>query len=91
MMDQLTKTPTQPTVFILVDLSGSEFDECHDRRLLLRCGPAVEQVVKSCRDHWCGFGVFAGDRRKSRQWLLPAPERPVAPALNHYTAIHTAL
>ena len=65
MMDQLTYTPTTPTVFILVDRSGSEFaNGCPN----VTTGPyftlksAVESVVSELQAQFrFGLGVFVGD------------------------------
>ena len=87
MADQLTHTPTQPTVFILVDLSGSEFDSA-TTGVFFNLRPAVEQVVNQLQGT-VRFGIasFVGDHASGSCKL---DYQQVAPALNNYTAIKTA-
>jgi hypothetical protein len=90
MMDQLTYTPTTPTVFILVDRSGSEFDSgCPN----VMTGPyftlksAVESVVSDLQAQFrFGLGVFVGDH-STGTCQLAWDTVPIA--LNNSTAINT--
>ncbi len=88
MADQLTHMPTQPTVFILVDLSGSEFDNSPNGGTFYSLRPAVEQVVMQLQGQ-VRFGIasFVGDHGTGSCKL---DYQQVAPALNNYTAIKTA-
>jgi hypothetical protein len=65
MSAQLTYTPTQPTVFILVDRSGSEFDSgCPNvmTGTYFKLRSAVETVVSQLQATVrFGLGVFVGD------------------------------
>ena len=87
MADQLTHTPTVPTVLILVDLSGSEFDTA-TTGTFFNLRPAVEQVVNQLQGQ-VRFGIasFVGDHASGSCKL---DYQQVAPALNNYTAIKTA-
>ena len=87
MADQLAHTPTQPTVFILVDLSGSEFDSM-TTGVFFNLRPAVEQVVMQLQGT-VRFGIasFVGDHASGSCKL---DYQQVAPALNNYNAIKTA-
>lgn len=78
---------TNPTVFILVDLSGSEFDTA-TTGTFFNLRPAVEQVVMSLQDT-VRFGIasFVGNGGTGACSLQ---YQAVAPALNNYTAIKTA-
>ena len=65
MMDQLTYTPTTPTVFILVDRSGSEFaNGCPNvtTGTYFTLRSAVESVVNELQAQFrFGLGIFVGD------------------------------
>jgi len=79
--------PTNPTVFILVDLSGSEFDTA-TTGIFFNLRPAVEQVVMSLQDQVrFGIGSFVGDHATGSCKL---DYSQVAPALDNYQAIKTA-
>ena len=88
MADQLTHTPSVPTVLILVDLSGSEFDNSPSGGTFYNLRPAVEQVVMQLQGQ-VRFGIasFVGDHASGSCKL---DYQQVAPALNNYTAIKTA-
>ena len=87
MADQLSHMPTQPTVFILVDLSGSEFDSM-STGVFFNLRPAVEQVVMQLQGT-VRFGIasFVGDHGTGSCKL---DYQQVAPALNNYAAIKAA-
>ena len=87
MADQLTHTPSVPTVLILVDLSGSEFDTA-TTGTFFNLRPAVEQVVMQLQGQ-VRFGIasFVGTHASGSCALQ---YQQVAPALNNYTAIKTA-
>jgi hypothetical protein len=87
MADQLMHTPSVPTVFILVDLSGSEFDTA-TTGTFFNLRPAVEQVVNQLQGQ-VRFGIasFVGTHASGSCALQ---YQQVAPALNNYTAIKTA-
>ena len=87
MADQLTHTPSVPTVFILVDLSGSEFDTA-TTGTFFNLRPAVEQVVMQLQGQ-VRFGIasFVGTHASGSCALQ---YQQVAPALNNYTAIKSA-
>jgi len=89
MADQLTHTPTLPTVFILVDLSGSEFDPSPTGgTTFANLRPAVEQVVMQLQGRVrFGIGSFVGDHSSGSCKL---DYQQVAPALNNYPAIKAA-
>ena len=87
MADQLMHTPSVPTVFILVDLSGSEFDTA-TTGTFFNLRPAVEQVVSQLQGQ-VRFGIasFVGTHASGSCALQ---YQQVAPALNNYTAIKAA-
>ncbi|HEX3905468.1 MAG TPA: hypothetical protein VH853_21775 [Polyangia bacterium] len=87
MADQLTHTPTLPTVMILVDLSGSEFDTA-TTGVFFNLRPAVEQVVMQLQGQ-VRFGIasFVGDHASGSCKL---DYQQVAPDLNNYSNIKTA-
>jgi hypothetical protein len=79
-------TPLNPTVFILVDRSGSEFDTTPATFATLR--PAVEQVVAQLDGQVrFGLGSFVGDH-SSGVCALNYQSVPIA--LNNSAAIKTA-
>ncbi len=85
--DKLSHTPANPTVFILVDLSGSEFDSA-TTGVFFNLRPAVEQVVNQLQGS-VRFGIasFVGTHATGSCALQ---YQQVAPALNNYNAIKTA-
>lgn len=87
MTDQLTHTPSVPTVFILVDLSGSEF-ETATTGTFFNLRPAVEQVVMQLQGQ-VRFGIasFVGTHASGSCALQ---YQQVAPALNNYANIKAA-
>jgi hypothetical protein len=87
MADQLTKTPTLPTVFVLVDQSGSEFTNA-TTGTFFTLRTAVLQVIQAQQSTVrFGVGVFTGNQGTSPKqcpiWTT------VAPALNNYDTINT--
>ena len=87
MADQLVKTPTQPTVFVLVDQSGSEFTNA-TTGTFFTLRTAVLQVIQNLQATTrFGVGVFTGNQGSSPKqcpiWTT------VAPALNNYDMINT--
>jgi hypothetical protein len=87
MTDQLMHTPTLPTVMILVDRSGSEFDSA-TTGVFFNLRPAVEQVVMNLQG-MVRFGIasFVGDHASGSCML---DYEQVAPDLNNYTNIQNA-
>jgi hypothetical protein len=78
-------TATNPTVFILVDRSGSEFDS---NNIFDNLRPAVEQVVMQLQSQVrFGLASFVGNHA-SGACALDYESVPIA--LNNYTAIKTA-
>jgi hypothetical protein len=92
MMDKLDYTVTQPTVFILVDLSGSEFDSM-TTGVFFNLRPAVEQVVMTLQDQ-VRFGIasFVGSHENADggSTTCHLQYAQVPPALNNYTPIFNA-
>jgi hypothetical protein len=79
-------TPLNPTVFILVDRSGSEFDNTPSTFSILR--PAVEQVVAQLEGQVrFGLGSFVGDHSSG---VCALNYQAVPIALNNSAAIKTA-
>jgi hypothetical protein len=80
-------TPTQPTVFVLVDQSGSEFTNA-TTGTFFTLRTAVLQVIQNLQGTVrFGVGAFTGDQGTSPK-MCPI-WTTVAPALNNYAAINT--
>ncbi len=84
MADKLMHVPSNSTVFILVDLSGSEFDS-PTTGVFFNLRPAVEQVVMQLQGSVrFGIAAFVGTHASGSCALQ---YQQVAPALNNYDQI----